>query len=206
MRATCRTSRDKSAQPTWAFRVLASVQTIRKPGLDYLDWFASTPCRIDRYIANDRRTTPDSRREPQQNEESHFGVDDAHERRTGPQAPIVFMTAGAPFDPHALHVLVEDLGDHTIAVSVVEHYLAELDQREQAVREAASSGSHDTLHRIGHTMRSTSEMMGVLEIRDLCRELEATTEATDSAELAERFSATAEPTRDILRAWLTDQH
>lgn len=113
--------------------------------------------------------------------------------------------AGGSFDPHALTTLLEDLGDHTIVLSLVEHYLAELDQREQAVCEAASSSSYDSLHRIGHTLRSTSEMMGVLEMRDLCRELEAVTGAADATELVERFASAAERTRDTLRAWIADQ-
>jgi HPt (histidine-containing phosphotransfer) domain-containing protein len=105
----------------------------------------------------------------------------------------------------ALDRLVDDLGDVATVSSLLEHYLAELTEREQAIRDAILACDDDVLHRIGHTLRSTSEMFGLHALADLCRQLEMTSADRDAASLLERFAAAAQSARQYIQSWIDDR-
>jgi len=107
-------------------------------------------------------------------------------------------------DVTALEALVSDLDDRAVVASLVTRYLDELDERGRTLQGAAAAGQLDLLHRVSHTLRSTSEMMGALELRDLCRELEAATPDSDIDSAVARFAGAADLVRSSLRSWLDD--
>jgi HPt (histidine-containing phosphotransfer) domain-containing protein len=115
-------------------------------------------------------------------------------------APAV--VAHDAFNADALGALVDDLGGSELVVRLVESYLAELDERRRALVEAIASGGLDVLHRVGHTLRSTSEMVGAVELAAVCRRLEAASEQRDAETLLDEFAAAADRAESTLTAWI----
>jgi PAS domain S-box-containing protein len=107
-------------------------------------------------------------------------------------------------DPAALERLVDDLGDRTVVVSLVERYLAELMEREERLVEALRADDHEVLHRVGHTLRSTSEMLGATGLTDVCRRLERANDDADLGQLMAEFASAAGAARTGLRRWIDD--
>ena len=106
------------------------------------------------------------------------------------------------FDLTRLERLVDDLGDRDAVVSLVSSYLKELDTREALLSHAVDDVDLDVLHRVGHTLRSTSEMLGADELVRCCHRMEEAEETTDLRPLMTQFSRAAAGARHRLRAWL----
>ena len=102
----------------------------------------------------------------------------------------------------ALATLQADLDDPELVVSLVERFLEELNVRADGFRNAAERADLDSLHRIGHTLKSTSELMGALELRDVCREAEQLDDPEALGELGARFRRSADRAATQLREWL----
>lgn len=124
---------------------------------------------------------------------------------TDAPAPATVRADAGEVDRSKIDGLVDDLGDASIVVSLVDSYLTELTNREAALGEALTTGDIEVLHRIGHTLRSTSEMLGATGLVVACRKLEAADDQTDLGPLLAEFRAAAEATRADLVAWQDEQ-
>lgn len=109
---------------------------------------------------------------------------------------------GHALDRGTLEHLVDDLGDRSVVVSLVSSYLAELDTRAALLEAAQRDDDLEVVHRVGHTLRSTSQMLGALGLVRACRALEAATETTDVGKLMEEFDAAAAGARTELERWI----
>ncbi|WP_436792909.1 PAS domain S-box protein [Actinospongicola halichondriae] len=105
-------------------------------------------------------------------------------------------------DGEKLERLVDELGDRDIVASLVTSYLAELDKRHAALVDARRDADIEVLHRVGHTLRSTSQMLGADALVLVCREMEVANPETDLDPLMERFSVAATDARGGLSRWL----
>lgn len=105
----------------------------------------------------------------------------------------------------ALDALHRDLDDVELVRSLVERFLQELDGRRDGFREAVARGDLATLHRIAHTLKSTSELMGAGELAEVCREAERVEDPAELAAVEDRFVRSADATEAGLRAWLDNQ-
>ena len=115
------------------------------------------------------------------------------DRRSGPGDGVDFVR---------LERLVDDLGDRAAVESLVTSYLAELDTREALLSNAVDDLDLGVLHRVGHTLRSTSEMLGAEEVVRCCHRLEDAAETTDLEPLMVQFSRAASEARLRLGEWL----
>ena len=127
---------------------------------------------------------------------------DAMVRRWAVRLPVVEpVDAPEAFDPDPLAKLVDDLGDRSLVESLVDRYLGELAPRHESLQAALDSGDLETLHRVGHTLRSTSEMLGLPAMRDVCRSLEAAAADTDMTGLATVVDEAITNARFHLQKW-----
>ena len=113
-------------------------------------------------------------------------------------------TSGPLLDRTVLDSLERDLGDASVVREVVETYLGLLPERRSAVAEAA--GAHDLvrLRRSAHALGSASAVVGAVELRGLCRELEHLDPTSETAvldPLLEAWGSSCARTQDALRTW-----
>lgn len=121
-------------------------------------------------------------------------------------SPSADVEIGGPgdddFDPGRLDQLVDELNDRSVVCSLIERYLADLSARRSALHQGFHAGDAELLHRVAHTLRSTSEMLGAVALSDVCRTLEASGLDESTASVLELFDATAERAEDCLRGWV----
>ena len=97
----------------------------------------------------------------------------------------------APFDTTAIDELVRSLGDRGRALrrDLLTSYVGEGDLRLAEML----AGDHEAARRVAHTMRSSSQVIGLLELADLFEQLEraatADGDATAVAGLVDRSAA-----------------
>jgi CheY-like chemotaxis protein len=105
-------------------------------------------------------------------------------------------------DVEALATLQRELDDPELVASLVERFLDELHGRAEGFEAAVRHGDLDSLHRIAHTLKSTSELMGALELRDVCREAERIEDPDGLGDIGARFRQSAHAAESQLRRWL----
>lgn len=114
-------------------------------------------------------------------------------------------SATADVDRSRLEHLVDDLGDRSVVASLVTSYLSELEVRRGLLADAHRDGDLEVLHRVGHTLRSTSEMLGAERLVRVCRRMEDASDTTDLDALLTSFTGAADETEAGLRSWLDSQ-
>lgn len=105
-------------------------------------------------------------------------------------------------DRSRLEHLVDDLGDRSVVASLVTSYLSELEVRRGLLADAHRVGDLEVLHRVGHTLRSTSEMLGAERLVRVCRRMEEASDTTDLDALLVSFTGAADETETGLQSWL----
>lgn len=110
--------------------------------------------------------------------------------------------AASTADQTVLAGLISELGDTEIVVSLVRRYLTELGNREQRLALALSEGDFDVLHRIGHTLRSTSEMLGATDLAAACHKLVQVTDGDLAAAVVAEIISAAKRSRAELTEWV----
>ncbi len=86
--------------------------------------------------------------------------------------------AGPPaVDVAVLQGLVDDLGEAGVVIDTLDIYLEELPGRLESMSGALSRERFDVLRDAAHSLKSSSRMLGAETLSDLCRDLEAVTEA-----------------------------
>lgn len=76
--------------------------------------------------------------------------------------------------------LQQMVNNDTVLVEIVNQYLIDSPQQLASLSEAIASWDQETLKRAAHTLKSTSAMLGANHLCELCRQLEASTEAASS--------------------------
>jgi PAS domain S-box-containing protein len=118
------------------------------------------------------------------------------------------LTAGAAESPapastvddHRLGALRDDIGDDGVFESLLATYVEELDRRQLALEEAHLRGDLPAVHRIGHALRSTSELVGAEQLARLCREVELVEDVVELGRVVEHFGRLAALTKgELLR-------
>lgn len=107
-----------------------------------------------------------------------------------------------PVRVEALLTLQRELDDPVLVATLVERFLDELDGRADSFRRAVEQADVDSLHRIAHTLKSTSELMGAIELRDVCREAEQLEDPAALGDIDDRFRRSADDAATELRQWL----
>ena len=114
-----------------------------------------------------------------------------------PQAPADTAEAD-PHDhrlPHldvaALDLLIADLGDREVVASLIETFLAELDERVDTINDGHANGHAESAQRAAHTLKSSARLLGATRLGDSCASIEqGATPGADVTELAARGEET----------------
>ncbi len=75
-------------------------------------------------------------------------------------------------DDEAIARLVDDLGDRSVAHSIVITFLTELRKWRGELEAGVSSGDLETARRAAHTVKSTAAMLGAMSLSDACKMFE----------------------------------
>jgi len=108
------------------------------------------------------------------------------------------------FDVAVLNRLAEDLGDDTMMQQLVRSYLDQLPDRLQALSFSADA-DRDQLQLVAHTLKSTSAMVGALDLARRCRILELKAHTAPEATLVAECSGVSicgAETATALETWL----
>jgi len=76
-------------------------------------------------------------------------------------------------DVAVLDSLAVDLGDATVVTELVRTFLDELHGRRTAVAEACDRGDLDDVHRASHTLKSSSFLLGAIDLARACQRMES---------------------------------
>lgn len=112
------------------------------------------------------------------------------------------VPASSDVNVTAMAELVEDLGDTGLVASLVRRYLSELTGRELRLAAALDASDLDEIHRVGHTLKSTSAMLGATELVAACRTLETVADRDHAAKVIAELASAANRVRISLTAWL----
>jgi PAS domain S-box-containing protein len=96
----------------------------------------------------------------------------------------------AVLDLEAFQALEEMLGQDTVLVDVIEHYLEEAPKLLQTLTLAVAEGNVTALEQAAHSLKSSSAMLGAIQISQLCQQLETMGEQntlTGATELLSRL-------------------
>ena len=85
-------------------------------------------------------------------------------------------------DATTLDTLAADLGDATVVTELVRTFLDELFGRRTAVAEACDRGDLEEVHRAAHTLKSSSFLLGAIDLARACQRMEAV-ETLDAAKV-----------------------
>jgi CheY-like chemotaxis protein len=119
----------------------------------------------------------------------------------GPTGP----SASHGADHRVLDTLAEELGDAGIVESLVATYLSELDSRRDDLQRAADLADVPQVRRKAHALKSSSMMLGLTDLGELCRRMELLANDTELPPLAAELPAIATKAEQDLRAWLERQ-
>ena len=109
----------------------------------------------------------------------------------------------SPVDLSVLQRLTIDLGDEAVTVSVVEAFLAELDERCERLAVALCAGRRDEARREAHTLTAPSATVGAVDLAAWCRAVERDTTAEGtSARPTAPLCELAKTTRQALERWV----
>jgi PAS domain S-box-containing protein len=95
-----------------------------------------------------------------------------------------------------LEVLVAELGDVTIVHQLIDTYLSEVGQRCDDITAAGARADNESVRKGAHALRSSSYLLGLTQLGDLCRVLEASAatrvQFASADELRQRVDAATE--------------
>lgn len=116
-----------------------------------------------------------------------LGLDD----HRAPAAAAPSVAASDRSNP-ALDRLVDELGDRSVVIDVIDAYLGELDRRVDSIIDAVRSGDVKKVRQLIHTLAPGSEWLGVTAVTTACRafalgECDARELRTTAAEAAENL-------------------
>lgn len=119
------------------------------------------------------------------------------------QASGASQLATSPVDLSVLQRLTTDLGDEAVTISVVEAFLAELDDRCERLAAALAAGRRDEARREAHTLTAPSATVGAVELAGWCRAVERDSSADGAlAKPMAPLRELVEATRQALERWL----
>jgi PAS domain S-box-containing protein len=130
------------------------------------------------------------------------------ERRNETPAVIDLETADEAFgsdsdaavDGRTLDQLVEEFADRKLVVGLVETFVADLHSRTDSFLTSIASGDATAAARIGHSLKSSSKLLGADELSEKCRLVESG-ESVNTAELRLLIDSTIAR----LREWIAGQ-
>jgi PAS domain S-box-containing protein len=105
-------------------------------------------------------------------------------------------------DRDVLDTLADELGDAAIVESLVESYLSELASRSADIQRAAAAGELAQVRRKAHALKSSSQMLGLAELGELCRRLELLEDDTHLRELTSALPTVSATGERDMRLWL----
>ncbi|MGI9616648.1 MAG: Hpt domain-containing response regulator [Acidimicrobiales bacterium] len=119
------------------------------------------------------------------------------------QASGASQPASGPIDLSALQRLMVALGDEAVTVSVIEAFLAELDERCERLAVAIAAGRRDDARHEAHTLAAPSATVGAVELAAWCRavERESATGGISTLPMAPLWEL-AKATRTALEQWV----
>lgn len=119
----------------------------------------------------------------------------------GPVKDTPSQTATDTIDDQAIERLIDDLGDRTVAHSIVMTFLTELKNWRGELTSGVSSGDLETARRAAHTVKSTSAMLGARSLSEACKSFERDATTPINAErLLESVLENADDTeRELLK-------
>lgn len=127
---------------------------------------------------------------------------------TEPEGRPVVAVDRRTVDRVVLEQLADELDDEVLLATVVRSFLRELPGRVLALREALGAGDTATVHRVAHTLGSTSAAVGAHELAESSRTLEQVTAdevaGTTLAGLVATLTAVAERTQAALPVVLAE--
>lgn len=85
-------------------------------------------------------------------------------------------------DDHAIERLVEDLGDTSVAHSIVMTFLTELSNWRDQLETGVFTGDLETARRAAHTVKSTAAMLGATALSEACKTFEHDATSPSNAE------------------------
>ncbi len=107
-------------------------------------------------------------------------------------------------DPATLDRLAAETGGSDVVRQIVGLYLDEMPGRLAALRQGVD-GERETLHRVAHSLRSSSALLGTRALEGLCGALESeamTSAAADLDEMVVELADCADVSTQALREWL----
>jgi PAS domain S-box-containing protein len=125
-------------------------------------------------------------------------------RRWTPLGPTG-SSASPGADQRVLDTLAEELGDAGIVESLVATYLSELNNRRDEIQRAAGLADVPQVRRKAHALKSSSMMLGLADLGELCRRMELLANDTELSPLAAELPAVAAKAEQELRTWLERQ-
>ena len=91
---------------------------------------------------------------------------------TGSTTPSDLQVTADTIDDDAIERLIEDLGDRSVAHSLVITFLTELSRWRGELEAGVSSGDLETARRAAHTVKSTAAMLGAMSLSEACKVFE----------------------------------
>jgi CheY-like chemotaxis protein len=86
--------------------------------------------------------------------------------------PSTSNNSTAAIDTKVFQELREMVNNDQVLAGVVDRYIEESPDLLQSLTEALAQGEAEVLHRVAHTLKSTSAMLGATSLSQLCQELE----------------------------------
>ncbi|MGM0576947.1 MAG: Hpt domain-containing protein [Myxococcota bacterium] len=92
------------------------------------------------------------------------------------------------FDDAALARLREDVGEE-VTSSLIRQYRTDAGRRVQEIRDAVESGDLERASEAGHSLKSTSAMVGLMALSSLCQRMEHASDLEHARSLLPRIEA-----------------
>lgn len=118
------------------------------------------------------------------------------------QTSGVSQQATTAVDRSVLQRLTTDLGDEAVTISVVEAFLADLDERCYRLVAAMAAGRREEARREAHTLAAPSATVGAVELAAWCQTVERDRSANEVLARPTALYELAEATRLDLEQWL----
>jgi PAS domain S-box-containing protein len=109
-------------------------------------------------------------------------------------------------DTAVLDSLAADLGDATVVVDLVRTFLAELHGRRTALADACTDGDTDAAKRAAHTLKSSAQLLGALDLASACQRIESLTSVDDVQRTSSDILRHATDAARWYQIWLGRQH
>jgi len=109
-------------------------------------------------------------------------------------------------DTAVLDSLAADLGDSTVVVDLVRTFLAELHGRRTALADACANGDTVAAKRAAHTLKSSAQLLGALDLASACQRIETLASVDDIQRTSSDILRHATDAARWYQIWLGRQH